>query len=148
MSMLSAPFTKKLLRLCGVFAFFVLAVPGDARAEELKYTLTDPAGDHTGDIDVVMLEFLFDNATGDYEITLRATVPNPFLGVFRVRIALFNPDTGSQTQNPSFFSSRAGLQSRNTADYDSPDLGQRCQASLMEKWRSSSSEQHSVRGSE
>ena len=143
-----ASISQQVLGIFAVFAVLSLTMPGNARAEELKYTLTDPAGDHTGDIDVTMLEFLFDNATGEYEITLRATVPNPFLGVFprsncSLQSRYWEPDAESV-----LFSSRAGLQPRNTAYYDSPDLGQRCQASLMEKWRSSSSEQHSVRGPE
>jgi len=63
-----------------------------AQAEPLVFSFADPVGDNTGAIDVTAMSFDFDNATGDYTITLTATTANPFVGQFRVNINLFNPD--------------------------------------------------------
>jgi hypothetical protein len=77
---------------------FCLAILGvvlarSARADQLILSFTDPIGDQTGAIDVTKMTVLFDNSTGRYSIVLRATAANPFVGVFRVNINLFNPDT-------------------------------------------------------
>jgi hypothetical protein len=68
-----------------------------------RVVVHDPANDQTGSIDVMSMELDFDASTGDYEITLVAHPQNPFFGVFRVNINLFDPDTGTTAQNPSFF---------------------------------------------
>jgi hypothetical protein len=54
-------------------------------------------------IDVVGLHFAFDDTTGDYEIILTASDANPFEGGFKVNVLLFNPDTGTTAQDPSWF---------------------------------------------
>ena len=76
-----------------------------AQGPNLVFTFVDPVGDHTGEIDVVSMAFLFNNATGEYAIVLRADPAAPFHGTFRININLFNPDTGFGTQRfPSVFS--------------------------------------------
>lgn len=84
-------------------------------ASRLSFSFADPVGDHlqltpvrqfnppAGIIDVVGLDFMFDNLTGDYEIILTASAATPFVGGFKTAITLFNPDTGATTQDPSFF---------------------------------------------
>lgn len=63
----------------------------------------DPEGDFGGTIDVTGMVMRYDNATGDYEISLSSTAENPFVGTFRVDINLFNPDTGTSPCSPSRF---------------------------------------------
>jgi hypothetical protein len=75
--------------LLAILTFTVIAT---AQAEPLVFSFADPVGDHTGMIDVTGMSFDFDNATGDYTVTLTATAANPFAGQFRVNINLFNPD--------------------------------------------------------
>ncbi len=65
----------------------------------LSLTVVDPAGDHTGPIDVVRMEMGFDDGTGDYEISLTASAAAPFDGDFRVNINLFNVDANSFFQD-------------------------------------------------
>lgn len=93
-----------------VFALIALLVlqlgvaVAHAQGPNLSFTFVDPVGDHTGEIDVVSMEFRFDNTTGDYEIVLTANPAFPFTGYFRININLFNPDTGFGTQRfPSVF---------------------------------------------
>jgi len=78
------------------------------------FRFDDPVGDQTGLIDVVRMEFTFDDVTGDYTILLTADAANPFAGDFRVAIQLFNPDTGTTAQDPSFF--------RNASVLDYPEF--------------------------
>jgi hypothetical protein len=82
-----------LLHRMMLLAFFGLAIVNTAQAERLTLSYTDPVGDQTGAIDVTKMTVFFDNATGRYGIVLRSTVANPFVGLFRVNINLFNPDT-------------------------------------------------------
>lgn len=72
-------------------------------APDSFFTLDDPVGDQTGLVDVVRMDFSFDSATGDYTILLTADTANPFQGDFRININLFNPDTGTTAQDPSYF---------------------------------------------
>ena len=65
----------------------------------LSLTVVDPAGDHTGPIDVVRMEMGFDDGTGDYEISLTASSAAPFDGDFRVNINLRNADANSFFQD-------------------------------------------------
>lgn len=58
----------------------------------LTISFADPVGDNTGPIDITGLLMTFDNATGNYSITLSTTNANPFVGQFRVNVNLFNPD--------------------------------------------------------
>jgi len=71
-------------------------------APDSFFALYDPVGDQTGLVDVVRMDFSFDGATGDYTILLTADVANPFQGDFRININLFNPDTGTTAQDPSY----------------------------------------------
>jgi hypothetical protein len=88
-------FTKPSSRLHVILLLAILGftLTGTAQAAQLTFSYTDPLGDQTGTIDVKKMTFVFDNTTGDYEIVLRATPANPFVGMFRVNINLFNPDT-------------------------------------------------------
>ncbi|MGR8921651.1 MAG: PEP-CTERM sorting domain-containing protein [Gammaproteobacteria bacterium] len=83
---------------------FALAWASSAPAIPLTLAVSDPAGDHTGAVDVLGLVLDFDNDSGAYEIRLTATAANPFAGDFRVNVNLFNPDTGTTAADPSFFS--------------------------------------------
>ena len=80
----------------------VLSSP-TAQAASLVFSFADPVNDHTGAIDVTRLEVVFDDATGDYEINLTADPAHPFAGTFDVMISIFNPNTGTTLQDPSFF---------------------------------------------
>lgn len=75
----------------------------DASGNQLIVTFTDPAGDQTGSIDVEELELNFNKTTGSYEILLTANDANPFFGNFQVHVYLYNPDTGSNSIDPSLF---------------------------------------------
>ena len=96
---------------CMVFCIVILiAATGNAKAGMLKFSFTDPVGDEdivhglpVVAIDVVGVDFSFDNTTGDYTIKLFADAANPFDGHFRVNVNLYNPDAGT-TAVPGFFS--------------------------------------------
>ncbi len=90
-------------KLTFFIALMILAGVSAAHAASLTASFTDPVGDQTGNVDVVGVVFNFDNTSGVYEILLTADAANPFVGVFRINFNLFNPDTGSIAQNPSFF---------------------------------------------
>jgi hypothetical protein len=55
----------------------------------------DPVGDQTGSIDVTQMELLFDPASGNYTVTLRATPEHPFVGLGLANVNLWNPDAGT-----------------------------------------------------
>lgn len=74
-----------------------------APAASLAFAFADPINDHTGAIDVTRMEVVFDDATGNYEINLTADPAHPFVGTFDVIIGIFNPNTGTIQQDPSFF---------------------------------------------
>lgn len=78
-----------------LLAILSLILASTAQAAKLTFSYTDPVGDQTGAIDVTKMTVVFDNATGVYEIVLRATAAHPFVGLFRVNINLFNPDTAA-----------------------------------------------------
>ena len=59
----------------------------------------------SGVTDLAGLKCVFNKSTGDYEVTVSASSANPFEGWVRVNIHLFNADTGTTAQNPSFFAS-------------------------------------------
>ena len=85
-----------------LFSVLILISSSNALADQLAFSFLDPVGDHTGVVDVIRMDFTFDNATGDYTVVVTASVSNPFLGDIRVNLALFNPDIGAMTLNPSF----------------------------------------------
>jgi len=89
-----------LLRRITLLAILGFTIVSTAQADQLTFSYTDPVGDQAGAIDVTKMTVVFDNATGDYEIVLRATAANPFVGLFRVNVNLFNPDTAPS--NSSF----------------------------------------------
>ncbi|MAG29808.1 MAG: hypothetical protein CL908_02805 [Deltaproteobacteria bacterium] len=65
----------------------------------------DTVGDHGApiNIDLISLYLSFDPATGDYELLWVTDPAQPFLGSFRLNTNLFNPDTGTNLPDPSFF---------------------------------------------
>lgn len=89
---------KKLL-----IAHVILFVANFAYADTLDFHFDDPVGDSTGIVDVVRMDFTFDDATGAYTIVLTADPAKPFFGNFRINVNLFNPDTGTTARDPSFF---------------------------------------------
>jgi hypothetical protein len=78
------------MTLVAIVGFIIAST---AQADQLTFSYADPVGDQTGAIDVTKMTMVFDDATGNYQIVLRAKVAHPFVGSFRVNINLFNPDT-------------------------------------------------------
>jgi len=72
-------------------------------AAAVLVSVTDPVGDNTGPVDVIGMDFGFNNETGNYTILLTATDAEPFLGDFRININLFNLDVGTTADDPSYF---------------------------------------------
>jgi hypothetical protein len=83
--------TRSLLRSITLIAIFGFTL-ATAEASQLIITYQDPVGDQTGAIDLTKVSMIFDNATGNYQIVIRATPAHPFVGPFRININLFNPD--------------------------------------------------------
>jgi hypothetical protein len=81
----------------------LLASGQNTRADILFFSFNDPFYDQTGTIDVIKMDFTFNNTTGDYEIVLTTDARHPFKGDFRININLFNPDTGTTADDPSLF---------------------------------------------
>jgi hypothetical protein len=81
-----------------------LAVATAASAAPLTFSFTDPAGDGSGGsrVDVLSLVVNFDNATGDFEAHVTGR-PYCCRTLDRIFLKLFNPDTGTTSQDPSFF---------------------------------------------
>ena len=90
----------KRLLLC---IFILIIGVGNTQADILTFFFSDPAGDHTGMIDLVSFVMTFDNTVGSYQAMLTADSTNHFSGDFRINLNLFNADTGTTNQNPSFF---------------------------------------------
>ena len=93
------------------YIVFLVVAAGNGKAVMLEFSFTNPVGDEdliygspVVPIDVVGLDFSFDNTTGDYTIRLLADLANPFDGHFRVNVNLYNPDAGV-TIVPGDFSS-------------------------------------------
>jgi len=74
-----------------------------AQAAPMLVSVTDPVGDSTGPVDVIGMDFEFNNETGNYTILLTATDAEPFAGHFRIDINLFNLDVGTTADDPSYF---------------------------------------------
>ena len=91
------PKATLMIALMGMVAFNL------TQAAALLVSVTDPVGDNTGPVDVIGMEFEFDNETGNYRILLTTTDAEPFLGDFRIDIELFNLDAGTTADDPSFF---------------------------------------------
>lgn len=81
--------------------------PKDSLTKEMEdrvlILVDDPVGDNTGIIDVTRMVMTFSSVSGNYTIVLVASPANPFVASFRVNINLYNQDTGTTNQNPSFF---------------------------------------------
>ena len=73
------------------------------QAAPMLVSVTDPVGDSTGPVDVIGMDFEFNNETGNYTILLTATDAEPFSGDFRININLFNLDVGTTADDPSYF---------------------------------------------
>lgn len=101
---MSAPLPR--IGLLAWIAVAVFAAP--AQATLLSFSFDDPVGDQSGPpgafpgIDVTRLDFVFDDVSGAYQITLTATEEAPFLTSFRVNVNLYNVDAGPAAF-PSFF---------------------------------------------
>ena len=76
-----------------------------ACAEMLSFSFQDPAGDQTRatGADLSRIDVAFDNATGQYTVTLFAVASNSFSGRLKVNANFVNPDTESFTMSPSYF---------------------------------------------
>jgi hypothetical protein len=79
-------------RSLAILVVMALLAGMGAEAADLTFSYTDPAGDQTGQIDVTQMVFVFDNTNGSYKITITTTEANPFIGLFRININLYNPD--------------------------------------------------------
>jgi hypothetical protein len=63
----------------------------------------DPIGDFQNfNIDLTGMTLFFDNATGDYELTVNFDDANPFVGAFNVNANLLNGDISPLTTDPAF----------------------------------------------
>ena len=94
---------KKSRLLCAMCAYRLIAFQ-PVNAASLVLSASDPFLDQFGSSpDLIQMNFVFDNATGDYVIDLETTDTNPFVGDFRININLFNLDVGTTANNPSFF---------------------------------------------
>lgn len=60
-------------------------------------------GDSPIDVDLIALYLSFDPATGDYDLLWVTHPSQPFQGTFRLNANLYDPDTGSNAQDPAFF---------------------------------------------
>ena len=98
-------FGKEPVKMKRVFAIIMLMMlHGNlANADLLHFSFDDPLSDHSGNTDVIHMDFTFDDVSGDYTILLTADAANPFQGDFRMNINLFNPATGTTAQDPSAF---------------------------------------------
>jgi hypothetical protein len=87
-------------------SFDQVALPSAASSFPLSVVFADSAGDWDPpiNVDLVRLELAFDPSTGDYELIWEADPAHPFVGTFRLNANLYNSDTGSSSQDPSFFS--------------------------------------------
>ena len=84
-------------------ALIAMATFNLVHAAPVLVSVTDPVGDNTGPVDVIGMDFEFNNETGNYTILLTATDAEPFLGDFRININLFNLDVGTTADDPSYF---------------------------------------------
>lgn len=79
-----------------------IAVCANAQSEMLTFSFSDVAGDNRpGYADITKLSAVFENRTGDYEITVRSTEGSQFQGWVQVNSNLVNPDI------PRFITSQA-----------------------------------------
>lgn len=93
------------MRFCTAVSIWVVFVFGaESPATICSFTFNDPMGDQgQSSADVTRLDMSFDNEDGSYVIVITADANNPFHDDFRINVNLFNPDTGSANQDPSFF---------------------------------------------
>ena len=74
-------------KILATLACTLLLLPTQGFATTISFS--DPVGDHTGNVDVTNMDFVFDNS-GSYTIDLTATAANPFSGQFRINVNLWN----------------------------------------------------------
>ncbi len=88
----------------GIYLAFLtfLAWATASYARPLAFSFDDPQGDGDGSIDVIRMVGNFDNETGNYELVLVANPARPFRGAFRVNVNLFDPDTGSLSEESAY----------------------------------------------
>ncbi len=79
-------------------ATFLFALGGAAQAVPLVVTWddVDDAGDTTTSGNLLSITLAFDNATGDYTVSLTASGAQPFTGTFNASLNTFNVDDASQ----------------------------------------------------
>lgn len=92
-------------RLC--IGILLIAIPALSFGVPISYSFSDPIGDNATTIDLIGMEFDFENTTGDYTITIHTSAADPFFGQFRLNVNIFNPDTGTTAQDPALFSDTA-----------------------------------------
>lgn len=96
------------LKLVGL-TFIVFTSPTLVNASLFTFSFSDPVGDGypsfgpQTQIDLTGMTFTYDNTTGAFETIYTADPSKPFIGEFRLNTNLFNPDTGTINQDPSFF---------------------------------------------
>ena len=73
------PKATLMIALMGMVAFNLI------QAAPLLVSVTDPVSDNTGPVDVIGMEFEFDNETGNYRILLTTTDAEPFLVLLQDR---------------------------------------------------------------
>ncbi len=68
-----------------------------SKAGLLEFSVSDPRGDNTGPIDVRSMNFVFDNTSGAFSVTLQAYPSGPFAtgGSIHININLYNPAKSS-----------------------------------------------------
>lgn len=91
-----------LKRLSGrllVLVTLALLFSAPASASPIFVSFTDLVGDQTGLIDLVRLDFSFDNASGSYSVVFVASAAHPFVGNFRLNANLFDADAPAYPVN-------------------------------------------------
>ncbi|NQU23646.1 MAG: hypothetical protein HQ567_20375 [Candidatus Nealsonbacteria bacterium] len=94
---------RRLVFAAAVLAAWACLAAESTHATPLSFSFVDPVGDHSGIVDLVGMEFSYDDTTRDYQILLTADDANPFYGDFRINVNLFNPDTGVASGFPALF---------------------------------------------
>ena len=91
---------KLLIMLTIALLFFTTRM---AYGAVLFITYDDPVGDYQNfNIDLTGMTLVFDNATGDYELSVSFDAANPFVGTFNVNANLLNGDVNPLTTDPAF----------------------------------------------
>ena len=119
-SMVLWPFNRHTVSQCGnlVFGAFIFIVSiGPVSAQFLSLSFEDQVEDHVGKVDLVALTLTFNEASGEYEVVLKANEDASFVGDFLIGINLFNGDLGTTALDPSYFHA-----DKDVRGYDCPSL--------------------------